>query len=725
VCPAARPSGLARAPAAPPPRRAALPGILPRMSTPPSPPRADRRPHPVTSPHGTREDPYYWMRDDTRTAPDVLGYLEAENRYTEAVLAPTAGLQEELFREIVGRIQEDDTSVPVLDHGYWYYARYSKGSQYPVHARKKGSLDAPEEILLDGNVLAAGHAYHRLSSYAVSLDGNLIAYLEDTVGRNLFTLRVKDLRSGELLPDTATGLAESLAWSNDGQTLFYVVRDPTTLRSCRVVRHRLGAPLEEDAVIHEEADEAFYTALSRLKSDRYVAIRMWSTVSTEVLLIDADRPEAAPVVFFPRERDHEYVIEHLVGRFVIRTNWEAKNFRLMEVAEAAHADRAAWRDLVPPRTDVLLGSFAAYERFIAVGERSGGLRKIRVLSPGREPFALRADEPTYAMLLHDTPMPDATAVRYQYSSLTTPSTVYELDVATGERTQLKREPVLGDFDPARYASAFVHATAPDGVKVPVSLVHRKDVPRDGSAPVLVYGYGSYGASMEPTFSSTRLSLLDRGWVFAIAHIRGGQELGRPWYEDGKLLRKRNTFDDFIAVSEHLVAERYAARDKVFAFGGSAGGLLMGAIANARPELYRGIVALVPFVDVVTTMLDESIPLTTNEFEEWGNPKEKPYYDYMLSYSPYDNVKPQAYPAMLVETGLWDSQVQYFEPAKWVARLRATRTDDTPLVFHVNMEAGHGGTSGRYERYRETARHYAFLLHTLAQPDPRRGGAAPG
>ena len=684
-----------------------------------APPVAEVRPHAVETPHGTRSDPYYWLRDDTRKNEDVLGYLRAENTYTKAQLSGTAELQETLFQEILGRIKQDDSSVPYRYRGYWYYTRYETGQEYPIRARRKGVMTAPEEVILDDNQRAKGHAFYRAGGLRVSPDGKLLAFVEDTVGRNQFVLRIKNLETGALLPDTASNISGSMAWANDNRTLFYVAKDPETLRTHRVYRHVLGTEQASDTLVYEEKDTSFYTGLSKTKSDAYVAIWVNSTVSAEARLIDADKPDSEPQVFFPRERDHLYSFDHLDQRFVIRTNWQAKNYRVMEVADGKQGDRAAWRDLVAHREDAFVHSVAVYRGFMAVSEREGGLRKVRVLPAQGEPFMVEADEPAYTMYLSNTPDPDATRVRYTYTSMTTPFTTYERDIATGERVMLKREPVLGGYDPAGYVTEYLHASARDGTKVPVSLVYKKGLQRDGSAPVLQYGYGSYGATMDPRFSSRLVSLVDRGFVFAVAHIRGSQALGRKWYDDGRLLKKRNTFTDFIDVTEHLVAQKYAARDKVFAMGGSAGGLLMGAIVNLRPDLYRGIIAHVPFVDVVTTMLDSTIPLTSNEFDEWGNPKDKTYYDYMLSYSPYDNVGKQAYPSMLVTTGLWDSQVQYFEPAKWVARLRAHKTDDNLLLLHTNMEAGHGGKSGRFQRLRETARDYAFILHILARPDKRQ------
>ena len=668
------------------------------------PPVAERRPHDVGSPHGTRTDPYYWLRDDERKRADVIAYLDAENAYTEHVLAPVKGLEETLFAELRARVKEDDSSVPVFDRGYWYYVRYETGKQYPIYARKHGDV---EEILLDANVLAQGHAYYKVGNYAVSPDGTMIAWAEDTIGRNQFVLRVKRIATGELLPDTATNISGALAWAGDGQTLFYGGKDPVTLRADRVSRVVVGGG--EPVLVHHETDGSFYVGCGETKSRRYVAITMRSTTQSEIRLIDAHAPASPPRVFIERSKDHIYGVDHLDGRFVVRTNDSAKNFRVVEVPWESAADRGTWKDLVPHRSDTLVESVALFERFLALSVRTGGLRKVQVMPAAAEPFFIDAQDPCYVMSVVDLPDAAAGRVRYVYESMTQPSTVFELDVATRERTLLKQQPVP-TYDPSLYTSEYVHATASDGTRIPISVVYRKGTPLDGTAPLLVYGYGSYGISMEPGFSGSRTSLLDRGWVYAVAHIRGGQEMGRAWYEDGKLQKKQNTFTDFIAATELLVEKRYGARDRVFAMGGSAGGLLVGAVANMRPELYRGIVSFVPFVDVVTSMLDETIPLTTNEYDEWGNPTaDAAAYAYMLSYSPYDNVAAQRYPAIYCRTGLWDSQVQYWEPAKWIAKLRAMKLDDNPVLLDTNMTAGHGGASGRFDALREIARAYAFMI----------------
>jgi len=684
-------------------------------------PVAERRDYVVTSPNGDRQDPYYWLRDDKRQDPDVIGYLEAENRYGSSVLSRSGDVQERLYEEIVGRIKQDDSSVPYFDGGYWYYQRFEEGQQYGIVARKKGTLEAEEEVLVDQNQLAKAHDFFKLANWKVSPDGTKLALAIDTVGRRQYDVVFKDLASGQIVPDRLSNVDGSLAWANDNKTLFYVEKDPTTLLGSKVRRHSLG-DTGEDPLVYEEADKSFYMGVGRTKSGRYISIGLRSTTASETRLIPANNPGAAPKVFFPRERDHLYSIDHVGQRFVIRSNWKAKNYRVLEATERTMGKRGRWREVVGHSDAAFVASVATYDGFLAIGERSGGLQRVKVLPRnGRrygKAYYLEAEEPAYTMTPLDLPDASARSVRYSYTSLTTPSSVYELSLDDQEKTLLKQDPVLGEFDVANYATEFVKAEADDGTLVPASVVYRKDTPRDGTAPLLVIGYGSYGFSYPISFSSPRLSLLDRGFVIAIAHVRGGQEMGRKWYDAGRLLTKKNTFTDFIDVTEHLVARGYGARDKVFASGGSAGGLLMGAVVNMRPDLYRGITAAVPFVDVVTTMLDESIPLTTNEFDEWGNPKKAEFYEYMLSYSPYDNVAAQDYPAMLVTTGLWDSQVQYFEPAKWVAKLRATKTDANPLVFVTNMDAGHGGKSGRLRRYRETARDFSFMLQVLDETDAR-------
>ena len=678
--------------------------------TAPVPPIAAVRPHAIESPNGTRNDEYYWLRDDTRANPDVIGYLEAENAYKAAMTAHTDALEEKLYGEIIGRIKQDDSTVPYRLRGHWYYTRYETGQEYPVYARKAGTLEAPEQVMLDVNRMAEGHGFFQVGSTAIAPDNNLLAFTEDAVGRRQYVLRIKNLATGELLPERIENVDAYIAWTADSRSLLYLEKDPETLLARRVRRHVLGTDPAQDALVYEQDDDSFYTSVGTTKDERYVTIFARSTVSTELRYADAADPALAFRVFLPRERDLEYYPDHLDGRWIIRTNWQAPNYRLMEANVGDEGDRAKWRELLAHREDAFVDGFDLFRDFLAIEERSDAMRKIRIRPWGDgKDFYIGSDEAAYTTSLGVNAEIDTHVVRYEYTSLTTPMTVYDYDIQTGERQLMKRTPVLGGFDSANYRTELVWAPARDGAKVPVSLVYRVGFRKDGSAPLLQYGYGSYGATMDPAFSISRVSLLDRGFVFALAHVRGGQEMGRRWYENGRLLHKKNTFTDFIDVTHFLVREGYADGKRISAMGGSAGGLLMGALSNMAPADYRAIVAQVPFVDVVTTMLDESIPLTTNEFDEWGDPKNKAYYDYMLSYSPYDNVARQAYPAMLVTTGLHDSQVQYWEPAKWVARLRARKTDSNPLLYRTTMEAGHGGKSGRFQRFREIAEEYTFIL----------------
>lgn len=687
------------------------------QDAPERPPQAAPKPHTVKAPHGAeRIDEYYWLRDDSRENPEMLAYLKAENAYTDAVLAPLEGLKGRLYDEIVGRIKQDDASVPARWKDYWYYTRFEEGKEYPIHARRKGSMEAPEEVMFDLNAMAEGKPFYQIGNWELSPDQQLAAFAEDSVGRRQYVIRVKNLATGEILPDAIRGASASLMWGDDNRTLYYIENDPTTLLSKRVKAHVLGTPASSDRLVYEEPDDSYYMGLQRTRSDKYLCIGVSSTVSSETRCTEAANPGEFTVLA-PRERDFEYDADHLGDRWVIRSNWQAKNFRVLTLADdQPWGDRSRWQELIPHSEAVFISQVELFDDFLAIGERSGGLQRIRLRhwADGREEF-VKADESAYAMGVGNNPMPDTDWLRYTYTSLTTPATTFELNVKTGERKLLKEQPVLGGFDKANYVTERLWATARDGTKVPVSVLYRKGFEKNGKAALYQYAYGSYGASTDPTFNSAVLSLVDRGAVYAIAHIRGGQEMGRAWYEDGKLLKKVNTFTDFIDVTDFLVKEGWAAKGRVAAMGGSAGGLLMGAIANMAPEKYRAIVAHVPFVDVVTTMLDESIPLTTNEFDEWGNPKDPTYYAYMLSYSPYDQVKKQDYPSMLVTTGLWDSQVQYYEPAKWVARLRTMKTDDNPLLFRINMEAGHGGKSGRFQRFRERAEEYAFVLERLGLP----------
>ena len=676
----------------------------------PTPPTAATKPYTVKGP-ADRNDPYYWLRDDSRKNAEMLAYLKAENAYADAMLASTRPLQQTLFREITGRIKQDDSSVPVLENGYYYYTRFEIGGDYPITARKKGSLEAPEEVIFNQPAMAKGHNFFQIADYEVSPDNRLAAYVVDTVGRRQYVLKIKDLATGKTRTDAVSNVEAGIAWADDNKTIYYIEKDPVTLLSKRVKSHVLGTPASADKLVYEEKDDSFYIGVGKTSDDKYICIFEQSTVSNEQRCTPSASPGAFTVLA-PRQRDHQYDADHAGGRWIIRTNRGARNYKLATMSDAdAARGEAAWTDLVPHRADVFIESFKPFDSFIAIEQRSGGNKHIRLLKNDGASSDVASDEPAYAMGIGDNRDSSATTLRYTYDSLTTPQITYEVDAATGARTVLKRTPAPG-YDPANYVTERVWATARDGAKIPVSLVYRKGFQRDGSAAMLQYGYGSYGASMDPAFSPAVVSLLDRGMVYAIAHIRGGQEMGRDWYDQGHLLNKKNSFTDFIDVTRYLVAQKYAAPDRVAALGGSAGGLLMGAIANMAPNDYRVIVSQVPFVDVVTTMLDASIPLTTNEYDEWGNPANRQYYDYMLSYSPYDQIGRHAYPAMFVGTGLWDSQVQYYEPAKYVAKLRATKTDSNPLLFRVNMEAGHGGKSGRFERYRSTAEYYGFMLQQL-------------
>lgn len=701
-------------------------------------PIADQKPRTVHSPYGIRLDPYYWLRDDERRDPEVLAYLKAENAYMEQEFAAAKPLENALFDEIVARLKQDDASVPYRKHGYWYYTRFEVGKEHPIFARRL-TLFGAEEIVLDANDLAAGHDYYQIGALAVSPNSAMLAFCEDLVGRRDYRLRFKDLSTGLIDSTAIEGVEADLAWANDNATLLYVEKDPETLLGMYVKKHVLFSDTSADVLVFRQTDMSFYTNVLKSKSDRFIFIQMESTVASEWHYADADDPKLEFKVFLAHERDHEYQLEHLHDRFIVRSNWRASNFRLMRSPIGANSDRSQWLDVVAHRDDVFIEDFEVFDSYIAVSVRTQGLRKICIKplpapeipgvtagavaravagaaqgAPWCAPeFFIASDEPAYSMSISTNPELATEIVRYTYSSLTTPATFYDYNMRTREQILMKRDPVLGNFDPSNYRTEFLFAAARDGAQIPISLVYRVGTALDGSAPLLQYAYGAYGLSMDPGFSSSRLCLLDRGFLYAIAHVRGGQEMGRAWYDAGRLMHKMNSFTDFIDVTRHLVAHGYAARDRVFAMGGSAGGLVVGAVANLAPQDYRGIVAQVPFVDVVTTMLDDSIPLTTNEYDEWGDPRDKALYDYMLTYSPYDNVRPQAYPAILVTTGLWDSQVQYYEPAKWVAKLRALKTDRNTLLLHTDLVSGHGGKSGRFQRYREIATEYAFILSQLA------------
>lgn len=670
--------------------------------------------------HGdTRIDNYFWMRlsdaqkeadtPDDQTK-DVIDYLEAENAYTKEMLADTDSLQEKLFQEIVGRIKQDDESVPVKVDGYWYYSRYQEGKEYPYYCRKKESLEAEEEIMLDGPAMGEPHAYFAIGGYSVSTNNQLLVFGVDTVSRRQYTLRFKNLETGEMLSDEIPETTGGATWANDNKTVFYTKKDPVTLRSFQIYRHELGTDVSQDVLVYQEDDETFNVGIGKTKSKDYLLIASSSTMSDEWRFLDANTPGGEWQVIQPRERGLEYSVSQFESDFYIVNNQDAQNFKLSK-APIGNPGKAQWQDVIPHRADVLLEGITIFRDFLVVDERNNGLTKLRVMpwNDGEEHY-IEFQDPAYTAYTSGNPEFNTQVLRFGYSSLTTPNSTYDYDMVSKERTLLKQQEVMDpSFDPANYTSERIMVPARDGVEVPVSIVYRKDLDRSKPNNTLLYGYGSYGNSIDAYFSSTRLSMLDRGFIFAIAHIRGGQEMGRQWYEDGKLLKKKNTFTDFIDCGDYLINQGYTTPDHLFAMGGSAGGLLMGAIINMRPEMWKGVVAAVPFVDVVSTMLDESIPLTTGEFDEWGNPKDEQYYHYIKSYSPYDNIEAKAYPNMLVTTGYWDSQVQYWEPAKWVAKLREMKTDDNVLLLHTNLEAGHGGASGRFRRFRETAMEYAFMF----------------
>lgn len=688
-----------------------LAGGASAQTAPPQPPTVAKKPFMVTSPNGAREDNYYWLRDDTRKNPEMLAYLAAENAYADALLKPFAGFQKTLYDETVSHIKQDDSTVPYRKNGYWYATRFETGADYPIVARRKGGQTAPEEVIFDEPALAKGHNFFQIAGWQVSPDNRLVAWAEDVVGRRQYVLKVKDLTTGQVLTDTVANIETGLVWADDNKTIFYVEKDPVTLLSKRIKAHVLGTPASADRLVYEEQDDSFYMGIGRTTSDAYICIYEQSTVSNE----QRCAPAAAPTTFTviaPREREFRYQADHLGGRWIIRTNRGAINYKLATVADADIGKGvAAWKDFVAASDATFIEDFKPFDGFVAITERSGGTKHIRLLTDAGKSVPVAADEPAYAMDLdvneeHATPW-----VRYTYDSMVTPTTTFEINAKTGARRTLKVKPVPG-YTAANYVTERIWATARDGTMVPVSLFYAKGYKKDGKAALYQYAYGSYGYSTDPAFNPAYVGMADRGMVVAIAHIRGGQEMGRKWYDDGHLLNKKNSFTDFIDVTRYLVSSGYAAPGRVAAMGGSAGGLLMGAVANMAPKDYAVIVAQVPFVDIVTTMLDASIPLTTNEYDEWGNPAQKQYYDYMLSYSPYDNVTAQAYPALYVGSGLWDSQVQYYEPAKWVAKLRATATGGNPLVFRVNMEAGHGGKSGRFERYRQNPEWEAFALSRL-------------
>ncbi|MHA7844306.1 MAG: S9 family peptidase [Winogradskyella sp.] len=673
-----------------------------------NPPLAKKIPHELEIHGDVRVDNYFWMKD--REHPEVIDYLKAENAYCEVQMAHTKEFQKDLFEEMKARIKEDDSSVPYKYNGYWYITKFEKGKDYPIYTRKKESLDNPEELLFDCNKMAEGQSYFKLVGISISPDNKLVSYGVDTTGRRQYTIQVKDLSTHKVHKDNIENTTGSSTWANDNKTLFYTKKDPVTLRAYQIFRHKLGSK-QEDTLIFQEGDETFGTAIYKSKSRKYIIIACYSTLTNEYHILNADHPDKKFEVFQPRIRGLEYSISHYNGYFYILTNKDkATNFKLMKCTEHNRA-LENWQEVIPHRKDVLLENIDIFKNYLVVSERNNGLNKIRIKRwDDTEDYYLPFDNETYTAYTTTNVEFDTENLRYAYNALTTPASVLEFNMKTKTKTVLKEQEVLGgDFRKENYTSERIWATADDGAKIPMSIVYKKGIKKDGNNPLLQYAYGSYGSTVDPYFSSIRLSLLDRGFIYVITHVRGGEYLGRQWYEDGKLLKKKNTFSDFIACSIHLIKERYTSSKHLYAMGGSAGGLLVGAVINMAPELYNGIIAAVPFVDVVTTMLDDSIPLTTGEYDEWGNPNDKLYYEYMKSYSPYDNIEAREYPNILVTAGLHDSQVQYWEPAKWVAKLRYLKTDNNKLYLKTNMDAGHGGASGRFESIKEDAEEFAFLL----------------
>ena len=670
--------------------------------------------------HGdTRVDDYFWMRlsDEQKEAenPDeqtkrVVDYLNAENAFLEDVMKHTESLQDSLFNEIKSRIKEDDQSVPVVKNGYSYYTRFEKGADYPLYCRKSLEPGAEEVIMLNGPEMAEDYSYFAIGGRSVSENNELLAYSLDTVSRREYTIHIKNLETGEIFDDKIENTSGGITWANDNKTIFYTKKDPVTLRSYQVYRHKLGTNAADDVLVYEETDDTFGCGVFKTKSREYIMIASYQTLSTEYRFLDASNPNGEFQVIQPRERDLEYSLDHFENDFYIVTNLNAKNFRLMKT-DVNNTSKENWEEVIAHRSDVLLEGIDIFKNYLVVSERKNGLSNVRIMPwDGSDEHYISFNDPAYSASTYGNPEFNTDTVRFYYSSLTTPGSTYDYNMKTRERSLKKQQEVLGgNFSADNYVSERIMAEARDGKQIPVSIVYRKGFKKDGKNPLLLYGYGSYGNTIDPGFSSVRLSLLDRGFAFAIAHIRGSETLGREWYEDGKLLKKKNTFYDFIDCGKYLVKNDYTSPEHLYAMGGSAGGLLVGAVINMEPKLWNGVIAAVPFVDVVSTMLDETIPLTTGEFDEWGNPKDKEYYDYILSYSPYDNVEAKEYPNLLITTGYWDSQVQYWEPAKWCAKLRATKTDKNKLIMDCNMEVGHGGASGRFERYKEIALEYAFIL----------------
>ena len=679
------------------------------MSELPNAPIAKQIPKNLTTHDDVRVDEYYWLND--RENPEVIDYLNAENDFYEAHTAHTKKFQTSLFEEMKSRIKEDDSSVPYKYNGYWYITKYEKGKDYPIYTRKKGTLEAEEELLFDCNEMAKDHSYFRLVGLNINPNNDLVSYGIDTTGRRQYTLYIKDLKTNLVFKDKISNTTGGSTWANDNKTLFYTLKDETTLRSEAIYKHQLDTDQKSDELIYEETDDTFGVSVYKTKSKKYLVIVSYSTLTTEYQILNADSPDGDFKVFQPRTRGLEYGISHFEDSFYIVSNADgAQNFKLSKTSET-QTEKKYWNDVIPHRDEVLLEGIEIFKDFLVVSERENGLNHIHIKRwDGTDSYYLPFESETYTAYTTTNVDFDTTILRYGYQSLTTPSSVIDFDMVTKTKTIKKEQDVLGGkFKKENYTSERLWATAADGTKIPISLVRHVDTKKSSVTPLLLYAYGSYGSTIDPYFSTVRMSLLDRGFIFAIAHIRGGQYLGRQWYEDGKLFKKKNTFSDFVDCSKYLIENNFTSSEHHYAMGGSAGGLLMGAVINLAPELYNGVVAQVPFVDVVTTMLDDSIPLTTGEYDEWGNPNDKAYYDYMKSYSPYDNITNKRYPNMLVTTGLHDSQVQYWEPAKWVARLRAQNNNTSQLYLHTNMEAGHGGASGRFEALKEVAKEYAFLL----------------
>ncbi|WP_346882283.1 S9 family peptidase [uncultured Algibacter sp.] len=663
----------------------------------------------LTIHNDVRTDHYYWLNDKDNQ--EVIAYLNAENSYTQQELEHTEPFQKALFEEMKGRIKEDDTTVPYKLNGYWYITKYETGKDYPIFIRRKEHIDAADEVLFDCNIMAKNHSYFKLGGISISPDNKLAAFSTDVVSRRQYTIKIKNLETGEILSDEIINTTGSATWANDNKTLFYSMKDDVTLRSHKIFKHNLGNHSNDDIEVFYEADDTFNTFVYKTKSKKYIVIGSSSTLSSEYRILNADTPHESFKIFQERIHDLEYSIAHYGDSFYIISNADgATNFKLQKTHET-DTQKTAWQDVLPHRKDVLIEDIEIFKDYLVVNERENGLNNLRIISwQGEEDYYLPFNTETYTAYIGNNPDFNSDILRYGFNALTSPSAVIDYNFKTKQSIIKKEQEVLGGkFKKENYESKRIWATARDGIKVPISLVYKKGIKLDGTNPLLQYAYGSYGSTIDPSFSTIRLSLLDRGFIYAISHIRGGEYLGRAWYENGKLLTKMNTFTDFIDCSKYLIEQHYTSAKHLHAYGGSAGGLLMGAIINMNPELYHGILAAVPFVDVVTTMLDDTIPLTTGEYDEWGNPNDVKYYNYMKSYSPYDNVLPQDYPNMLVTTGLHDSQVQYWEPAKWVAKLRDLKTDTNKLLLHTDMDSGHGGASGRFESLKEVAREYAFLL----------------